>query len=293
MNKLFGKIEDFLNLVLEKSFQLIILLLHKTLPPKFFENKNKIQKQIKDKKEFSILWLKSLKPKLLILKEKIVTWLKAQMANAKSLPWKKMLIDDPIIYLNSMKGDDGFGKKFAKILYLLFTKLNQYFQNLSPAQMLIFIFIFSTAFLGTVNIYVNSKSIINQNNMSRMPASAPEEEIIKRPDYYKKTKKSISLQTVVLPLLVENKKAIRTLTVDFEMFATTRFAAKYLDKNETKVRDYLLMTMEPIDSNFPLNSEEGKEIIKQKIIHEINIFLKEQRVEGEIYEVRLIYVLGV
>jgi flagellar basal body-associated protein FliL len=293
VNKLFGKIEDFLNLILEKSFQLFILLLHKVLPPKFFETKNKIQQNIQDKKEFSILWIKSLKPKLLELKEKLIVWLKGKLEYLKSLPWKKMLIDDPINYLNSMKGDDGFSKKFAKILFHLFTKLNHFVQNLTPTQILGFVFIISTAFLGTVNVYVNSQSIINKNGAARTPASAPEEEVIKRPDYYKKGKKSVSLQTVVLPLLVENKKAVRTLTVDFDMYATTRFAAKYLDKNESKVRDYLLMTMEPIDSNFPLNSEEGKEIIKQKIIHEINIFLKEQRVEGEIFEVRLIYVLGV
>jgi flagellar basal body-associated protein FliL len=52
-----------------------------------------------------------------------------------------------------------------------------------------------------------------------------------------------------------------------------------------------LLNLEPILPSLPLD-DEGKEIIRQKLINEINQFLKKHNIEGHVEEVRITYILA-
>lgn len=96
---------------------------------------------------------------------------------------------------------------------------------------------------------------------------------------------------VKIPIYVEDVKAISSVTVDFTVRTSTRFAKQYLEEYEYKLKDYFFMTTEPVISTFPLKHE-GKSILKEKIQDELNVFLNENKVEGQVQEVDIIFIVG-
>jgi flagellar basal body-associated protein FliL len=79
--------------------------------------------------------------------------------------------------------------------------------------------------------------------------------------------------------------------IDFSVIASNRFTKKYLAKHEFELRDYLISHFESIDGAFAM-TEEGREVIRQKLEVEINNFLVDYKVEGQVSEVRIIYILS-
>ncbi|MEX1099687.1 MAG: hypothetical protein WEB87_04635, partial [Bacteriovoracaceae bacterium] len=96
---------------------------------------------------------------------------------------------------------------------------------------------------------------------------------------------------VKVPIYVESVKAIQSVTVDFTVRTDTRFAKQFLEEYEYKLKDNFFMTTEPVLSSFPLE-DEGKFVLKEKIQYELNTFLKDNKVEGEVRQVDIIFIIG-
>jgi hypothetical protein len=57
------------------------------------------------------------------------------------------------------------------------------------------------------------------------------------------------------------------------------------------MRDHLILEMEPSVASFPL-TEEGKEIIRQKLSTEIDVFLESHKITGHVEEIKVVYILA-
>jgi flagellar basal body-associated protein FliL len=64
-----------------------------------------------------------------------------------------------------------------------------------------------------------------------------------------------------------------------------------VDKLELQFRDHLVLNLEPMMASFPLE-EEGKEILRQKLLSEMNDFMESREIEGKVLDVKIVYVLG-
>lgn len=169
------------------------------------------------------------------------------------------------------------------------TKLLERLGTVPKTQALIAASAMLMIFFGTYSVYVSSEKIYMKEWGSRAPASA--DEYLKRPEYLKYKKRTLKVFNVKIPVYVESVKSIQSVTVDFTVRTETRFARQFLEEYEYKLKDYFFMTTEPMTSTFPLE-EEGKMILKDKIKDELNIFLDEEKVEGEVLDVDIIFIIG-
>lgn len=106
----------------------------------------------------------------------------------------------------------------------------------------------------------------------------------KRPDYYKAYDRQFIIYNVVLPVYVHKKSAIRSLIIDFSVTASNRYICEYFKINEHLIKDHINRVMEPMIPEFPLEKE-GKQIIKKKLVKEINILLTKKGIKGNIQNI--------
>lgn len=144
-------------------------------------------------------------------------------------------------------------------------------------------------FTGTYSVYTSSQNIYMQEWGGRSPASA--DQYLERPNYLKYPARTMKVFNVKVPIYVESVKSVRSVTVDFSVRTDTRFARMFLEEYEYKLKDHFFMTTEPMMSSFPLE-EEGKLVLKEKIQDELNLFLEENKVEGHVLDVDLIFIVG-
>jgi flagellar basal body-associated protein FliL len=137
-------------------------------------------------------------------------------------------------------------------------------------------------------IYSNTQSIMQHG---RAPASAEKKYDYKRPYYYKQLKKHSLFSNLKLPVYYKSKKNVTSLTIDFNIITNYRATLQQIEKHHIKIRDHLLMNVEPVQAEFPLETE-GRDILKAKIKFEINQYLKHKGIEGQVQEVQIMYVLG-
>lgn len=144
-------------------------------------------------------------------------------------------------------------------------------------------------FLGAFSVYTGMYDIVTKEFPSRNIASVQEYDY--RPDYQMYEQKTLKVLNVKVPIFVEGIGKIDSITIDFSLRTSTRFAKYYLIEYEYKLKDYFFTTVEPVVSDFPIETE-GKEVLKEKIRDEINNFLYENYVEGEVEEVNILYMVG-
>ena len=156
-------------------------------------------------------------------------------------------------------------------------------------QALIALSAMTMIFFGTYSVYVSGQKIYMSEWGSRAPASA--EQYLERPNYLKFPARTLKVFNVKVPVYVENIKTAQSVTVDFTIRTDTRFAKLFLEEYEYKLKDHFFMTTEPVVSTFPLE-EEGKWVLKDKIQDELNNFLRQEKVEGEVLEVDIIFIIG-
>ena len=111
-----------------------------------------------------------------------------------------------------------------------------------------------------------------------------------RPKYFMQVEKLVSIKDMNLQLFLEDTKRNRQVWVDFTALSSNRNVILFLKDHNVEVRDYLNMNVEPVIPQLPIE-EEGRQIIKDKIKLELNGFLKKYRVEGEILEIYLDYLI--
>jgi flagellar basal body-associated protein FliL len=84
---------------------------------------------------------------------------------------------------------------------------------------------------------------------------------------------------------------LRSIDIDFSATMSSRMSRMKLEKKEIELRDHLILNVEPMIVSFPLE-DEGKEILRKKLTLEINDFMITHQIEGEVQDIKLIYVLA-
>lgn len=178
------------------------------------------------------------------------------------------------------------------ILLAPFLLLGQWVQGLSAAQSLLLLFLTGASALSGISIISSGSRLIQGSDVTRAPVSTEEEEVsYDRPEYYKKDLKHLTITNLRLPVYVPAVNELRSVDIDFTAVMTTRESRLYLEKMEFQLRDHLILEIEPSVATFPL-TEEGKEIIRQKLKSEIDLFLKERKVNGYVEDMKVVYMLA-
>lgn len=143
--------------------------------------------------------------------------------------------------------------------------------------------------LGIFSVVKVSHNIYRQENPYRKPASIQVYD--EKPKYHFFQQQTVKIQNIKVPLQATRVGKMDSLTIDFSVRTSTRFASYFISENEHKLKDYFFTAVEPIVSDFALD-EDGKEVLKEKIQKEIQRFLDKEKVRGEVLEVHLLYVIG-
>lgn len=279
---LIEKLETLLNALLIKLGELIWRFV--PAPVK------KFQKKLQAWRARFILFLKQL-PSL------AKTFITTVVANAKGAA---TTIDFKAIFFDSYKkamaqykekstGTIGAMKKIALMPFLV---IAQWVQGLTAAQALMLLSFTGASILAVIGIGFSGHKLAKSHmGDGRSPASVEEEILYERPDYYKKQTKHLDVTNFRLPVYVAQVNEIRSVDIDFTATLSNRHSKMYLEKREFQLRDHLINNIEPSVATFPLE-EEGKEIIRKKIWMELNEYLKQNGIEGEVIELKITYVLA-
>ncbi len=277
------KIEEFINELIQKFFAFFSRKAQSLTPKKIKEkvsaSKDLIQNQkgtfkerVQQGKEKAIVKAAALKDKADHAKVKAAeVVIKAKETNVREIKFSKILVT------------------ITAFLAPPFLKLKTWYINLQPTQIVSFVTLSTIATLASVNIYVESKKIAEE---SRSPASELVEEvdrataISRRPAYFKKKEKQFRVSNIVLPAYYTQGGAVRKLVIDFTFESSNKYIKNYLWENPHLIQDTLNSQIEPISITFPLEKE-GKTIIKEKIMKEMNKRLKSLKIKGEIKSVHI------
>lgn len=182
--------------------------------------------------------------------------------------------------------------KLKTLLMAPFLVLGQWLNGLSAAQSMLLLTFSAGSVLAILGIFFSGQRLIaGKSDGLRSPASVEEEIAYERPAYYKKQTRHFSVSNLRLPVYVAKVNEIRSVDLDFTATLTNRFSRMFLEKNEFQLRDHLILQLEPSVAAFPLK-EEGKTIIREKLLMEINDFLRLNEIEGEVVELKITYVLA-
>ena len=120
----------------------------------------------------------------------------------------------------------------------------------------------------------------------RKPASEFElkSTLKRRPVYYKQETRHYEIKQMRIPVYIEAQNSVKIFEVDVTIEASNRFVKRFFSENENLIRDRMLSTTEPMVHNFPL-SDEGKQVMKEKITHELDQFIKENEMEGDVTQI--------
>ena len=249
----------------------------------------KIVEKYKNLKERFISFIKNI-PSL--LKKYIPILINKAKTKISTTNFRPEIFDELKVILDEYTKNNKNAGKFKKIIILPWIIASKWFEDLSTAQTL-GMFIFSAAsILAVIGIGFSGQKIANlQREASRMPASVEEEIPYARPVYYKKQTRHVEISNLRLPVYFANINEVKSVDIDFVATTSNRETKMFLDKHDFQLRDHLILQVEPSVAAFPLE-EEGKDIIRKKIIQEINDFLKTYEIDGSVSEVRITYVLA-
>lgn len=276
-----AKIENAINFLLNKLCELIA----KAIPAPV--------KALLTKISMMYQWLVSFIKRLPTL---AIAFVKNSISKSKSsvgsVNWKQALADT---YKKAMtelkeKSPESAGK-VGTVFLTPFLMIGQWLKGLSPAQSMLLLSFSCASILAVIGIGFSGHKLMHpETDQARFPASIEEVEY-DRPDYYKKQTKHFDLTNLRLPVYVAQVNEIKSVDVDFTATLSNRNARMFLEKHEFHLRDHLILQLEPSVASFPLE-EEGKEIIRKKLFMEINDFLKQNEIEGEVTELKITYVLA-
>lgn len=110
----------------------------------------------------------------------------------------------------------------------------------------------------------------------------------KKPKFTSFEEREFFIPDVFVPVILKNRPDITRIYLDIKLRSSNKFIKIYFTENNfinmDKLVDRYLSTLGPIIPIFPL-TDEGKNILKNKIKLETNELLKQLRIEGEIEEV--------
>jgi flagellar basal body-associated protein FliL len=180
---------------------------------------------------------------------------------------------------------------FKKALLGPLVIFGQWISGLSATQTLVLMGFTAASFLSAITIFSSGQRLLYNSDQSRAPASVEEDISYDRPDYYKKQNRHLELTSIRLPVYFAELNEVKSVDIDFSATLSNRLSRMQLEKLEFQLRDHLILNIELMVASFPLE-EEGKIILRDKLIVEINEFMKAQKLEGEVKELKLIYILA-
>jgi len=184
--------------------------------------------------------------------------------------------------------------RFAEICTTLTARLRQTYRETSPKTLLLLVFILTTGSLAVFQIYKTSIWIYKRN----FPQAFVPEPIVqgaRRPAYHNLMKKSFYVTNISIPFGFEGStvdkeaEGIKSLIIDIEVEASNRYLSIYLSTQEHLIKDYLNKKLEPVLPTFPLTPE-GKRVMRDKIIEELNKLIPETGAKGTIENVFIINI---
>ncbi len=179
-----------------------------------------------------------------------------------------------------------------KVVFLApFLLMSQWLKGLSAGQSLLLLFLTGASALSGISIISSGSRLLDGIGTGRAPASTEEEVSYDRPSYYKKNTKHFTITNLRLPVYIPEVNQLRSVDIDFTATMTTRESRIFLEKMEFQLRDHLILEIEPSVASFPL-TEEGKEIIRQKLRSELDTFLKEHKIQGYTEDIKVVYILA-
>jgi flagellar basal body-associated protein FliL len=298
------KISDFLdriNAAIEKNFELLKKKSADKIPQKIKEKSQKeyLKQQLFISLEKALHFFLQLKEKIALKVRFIIEEIIATITKAKAL-----LIDS--------KSSDPEKRKlvFKKIflpftfLYALFARFGHFVISLRPSVLITSLFIFSFGLLLTLHL-IQSASKVASNSSGhdgRNPSSEAltegerereKEEESSAKSYKQISKKTLDINGLFLPLHIADGDVTRlkSVTLDFGILCSNQHMARYYAQYELLIRDRLNMTVEIIIPNFPL-TEEGKELIKDKILKELNKLNGELNIDGEFLDIYFYQIIA-
>jgi hypothetical protein len=205
-------------------------------------------------------------------------------AKSKTISGKEKSIE--ILKTISVPGSN----KFKTFLLLPWFIITRWLKDLSASQTIMLLCFTAGSTLAIISIGFSGQRMLKHISNSRVPASI-EEITYDRPEYYKKHTRHVQISNLRLPVYVAKVNEIKSVDIDFVATMSNRQTRIFLEKHDFQLRDHLVLQVEPSVATFPLVAE-GKEIIKLKLIEEINLFLKNNKVDGEVTEIKITFVLA-
>ncbi len=159
--------------------------------------------------------------------------------------------------------------------------LKIFFQFLLKHKKVLFLTVCLIALTDWINFYgLQLVDNIRQEQASNFIVQ--EENLYKRPDYFRKPEKQFKVNSIILPTYLGRDH--RKLVLDITFESSNKYIKAYFEKHPYLIPDVLGRKIEPISLEFPLETE-GKIIIKEKIIEETNLLLEELHIKGKIVAV--------
>jgi flagellar basal body-associated protein FliL len=286
-----AKIEEIINTILGKLIAIFWFVLHKILPHKVFSKTNELKLKTKQKVEKSKTSINEKKMNFFMKFLDSLSKLKSKIDKVRAIDFKSIIKEKLISIKNDLLITHP--KKYITMIRIFIAPyiytFKVWFKGIKKSQLYIATGSLTLVVLGGVGIYSSFLEIYNKEFPYREPASVQEYDY--RPDYKSYEKKSLKVFNIKIPIHTENIGNVTSITVDFNIRISTRYARFYLTEYEYKLKDYFFTHLEMISSEFPLETE-GKTILKNKIKEELNNFLKQEGVEGVIEEVNILFMIA-
>ena len=273
---MFGKIEDLINHLLIKLGQLLLRLVPNSLKKRVHELNKKIEEKKKKMSSSTQKFLTLSISKLLYLPGLI----KIAMMKVSSF---LIALSPKLKNTTAIKEAIARGlSPLSNFIVNQYKKLEARLAKLTPKAMVFLIVITAMVMLASMVIVGNTKKIYQSSSEEIVQEEVAPQQL--RKDYYQQDEKQLLVSEVTIPIYVGTGNAPRTLILDMTIKTSNRYLKFYFFENDYLLKDRLNRTIEPIIPTLPLE-EEGKRIIREKIINEINQLIKEQKVKGHIEDV--------
>jgi len=284
---LIGKLENFINKFLLLMGERLLLFILKITPVKIKIFVGKLHSLFLGVREF-------IKKIPLLIKENIPVLIDYLKKKASDFDIKGKISRTHQLALEKYKKTQGEGKISAlkKIVMAPFLILGEWLHGLTTAQSILLLTFSVSSILGAINVIFSGHRLLDSRNQgSRAPASVEVEVSYDRPVYYKKETRHVTITNLRLPVYYANLNEIKSIDIDFTATLSNRMSRMQVDKLELQFRDHLVLNLEPMVAAFPLE-EEGKEILRQKLLSEMNEFMVSRDIEGQVLDVKIVYVLA-
>jgi hypothetical protein len=284
IKRLMGLIEKLETLINNLIFKLLEFLWRLVPSPI-----KKIIEKYKTLKERFICFIKNIPA---LLKKYIPILINKAKTKVSTTNFRPEIFDEIKVIRDEYTKNNKNAGKFKKIIILPWIIASKWFDDLSAAQTLGMLIFSAASILAVIGIGFSGQKIANlQREASRVPASVEEEVPYARPVYYKKQTRHVEISNLRLPVYFANINEVKSVDIDFVATTSNRETKMFLDKHDFQLRDHLILQVEPSVAAFPLE-EEGKDIIRKRLIQELNDFLKTYEIDGSVSEVRITYVLA-